>query len=151
MNLEDKFNIIDFEAKLKSFDDFDRINEKTKTKNIFLLGLLEKIIDILKEEDKKYKEQSKYKIIKGNIENKKFEEIRKKIVENLKTKIIKNNIKILENHNKSRFFPINKNGIIFKNYKKKYSINYSNNNDIFKDNKTTLEKFYCFSVDNDEF
>ena len=123
MNLEDKFNIIDFEAKIKSFDDFDQINEKTKTKNIFLLGLLEKIIDILKEEDKKYKEQSKYKIIKGNIENKKFEEIRKKIVENLKTKIIKNNIKILENHNKSRFFPINKNGIIFKNYKKKYSIN----------------------------
>ena len=150
MNLENKFNIIDFEAKIKSFDDFDQINEKTKTKNIFLLGLLEKIIDILKEEDKKYKEQSKYKIIKGNIENKKFEEIRKKIVENLKTKIIKNNIKILENHNKSRFFPINKNGIIFKNYKKKYSIN-SNNNDIFKDNKTTLEKFYSFSVDNDEF
>ena len=151
MNLEDKFNIIDFEAKIKSFDDFDQINKKTKTKNIFLLGLLEKIIDILKEEDKKYKEQSKYKIIKGNIENKKFEEIRKKMVENLKTKIIKNNIKILENHNKSRFFPINKNGIIFKNYKKKYSINNPNNNDIFKDNKTTLEKFYSFSVDNDEF
>ena len=151
MNLEDKFNIIDFEAKIKSFDDFDQINEKTKTKNIFLLGLLEKIIDILKEEDKKYKEQSKYKIIKGNIENKKFEEKKKKMVENLKTKIIKNNIKILENHNKSRFFPINKNGIIFKNYKKKYSINNPNNNDIFKDNKTTLEKFYCFSVDNDEF
>ena len=124
-DLKKKFNIdYEFDVKKKSniIEQTKEEKNKNKNNNLYLLQLIEKIIDILKGQDKKYKEDPKfyerYRKIKIENENIKFEMIRKKQINNLRIKQAEKNKKILEYHRKTRFYHLNKNGI---------TLNYFNN------------------------
>ena len=104
-----KFGLTNFLSNLKEFD----LNEdkKEKNKNLYLLKILEMIIDTLLEDDQTYRKDSKYKKVKSEIENIKFEMIRKKQLDKIKKINAEKTRKISEHHRKTRFFHLNKNGI----------------------------------------
>ena len=121
-NLKAKFDIYFDQNFEKPEQSEQTLNEKKTDKNLYLLKILEKIIDVLKEMDKNYKEDPKnidrYKRVKSEIENVKFEMIRKRKLNNLRLRQQEKSRKILEHHSKIRFFHLNKNGI---------NLNYFNN------------------------
>jgi hypothetical protein len=121
-NLKAKFDIY-FDPNFEKPEQSEQtLNEKKTDKNLYLLKILEKIIDVLKEMDKNYKEDPKnierYKRVKSENENIKFEMIRKRKLNNLRLRQEEKCRKILEHHSKIRFFHLNKNGI---------NLNYFNN------------------------
>ena len=121
-NLREKLNI-KFDQNFDKPDQNDQIKEEKKiNKNLYLLKILEKIIDIFKEMDKNYKDDPKnierYKKVKSEHENFKLEIIRKRKLNNMRLRQEEKSRKILEYHRKVRFYHLNKNGI---------NLNYFNN------------------------
>ena len=115
----------------------DQIKEEKKVnKNLYLLKILEKIIDIFKELDKNYKEDpkniEKYKRVKSEHENFKLEIIRKRKLNNMRLRQEEKGRKILEHHRKVRFYHLNKNGINLNyfNNSTHYSISSSSKDDL---------------------
>ena len=115
----------------------DQIKEEKKVnKNLYLLKILEKIIDIFKELDKNYKENpkniEKYKRVKSEHENFKLEIIRKRKLNNMRLRQEEKGRKILEHHRKVRFYHLNKNGINLNyfNNSTHYSISSSSKDDL---------------------
>ena len=110
--------------------------EKKINKNLYLLKILEKIIDIFKELDKNYKEDpkniEKYKRVKSEHENFKLEIIRKRKLNNMRLRQEEKGRKILEHHRKIRFYHLNKNGINLNyfNNSTHYSISSSSKDDL---------------------
>ena len=123
-NLKTKFNI-DFNPNFEKFEpkDYEQKDEKKIiNKNIYLLKILERIFDILIEQDKKYKQNpkyiKKYKIIKIENEHIKFEMRRKRKRNNIlliKEELEKNR-KIVERQEKMRYFPMKTNGFCNLNF-----------------------------------
>ena len=110
--------------------------EKKVNKNLYLLKILEKIIDIFKELDKNYKENpkniEKYKRVKSEHEFFKLEIIRKRKLNNMRLRQEEKGRKILEHHRKIRFYHLNKNGINLNyfNNSTHYSISSSSKDDL---------------------
>ena len=119
----------------KCFTDFKSIyevldlNEQGKNKNLHLLKLLEKITDLVLEEDRKYKQEPHLKYLYSKIklanEQVKFGLNRKKQIYKINKKELEKNKKILEHHRKTRIIPFNKNGINLKYYHKINKLNIS--------------------------
>ena len=158
-NLENKLrNIIlniysSYNFKQKCLTNFKSIykvldsNEPGINKNLHLLKLLEKLINLIFEEDRKYKEEPKlkylYNKIKLEYEQVKFELKRKKKLYKISEKEIEKNKKILEHHRKIRIIPYNKNGINLNYYHKinHLTISAKNSNEIInKENKKRNEE-----------
>ena len=97
-------------------------NKPGKNKNLYLLKLLEQLINLVFEQDRKYKEDPKLKYlyikIKLEYEQIKFELIRKRKLYKISQKEIEKSKKILEHHRKIRIIPFNKNGINLNYYHK---------------------------------
>ena len=123
------------DLKQKCFTDFKSIyevldfNEQGKNKNLHLLKLLEKITDLVLEEDRKYKQEPHLKYLYSKIklanEQIKFGLNRKKQLYKINKKELEKNKKILEHHRKTRLIPFNKNGINLKYYHKINQLNMS--------------------------
>ena len=119
----------------KCFTDFKSIyevldlNEQGKNRNLHLLKLLEKITDLVLEEDRKYKQEPHLKYLYSKIklanEQVKFGLNRKKQIYKINKKELEKNKKILEHHRKTRIIPFNKNGINLKYYHKINKLNIS--------------------------
>ena len=105
------------------------VNEISKNKNLYLLKILEKITDLVLEEDRKYKEEPKLKYLYSKIklanEQIKFGLNRKKQVYKINQKEFEKNKKILEHHRKTRIIQFNKNGINLTYYHKIYNMSIS--------------------------
>ena len=131
-NIEKKFNIIQFESRLEKYetDNLQTKEEKNKTKNAFLMEILEKIFDYLMHNDKIYKNnpiyKAQYKKIKSNEENIKLIRIRQIQINKLKKKEQEKNKKIIENYAKIRFMSLNKKGMTLYNNSFKKEIIKSN-------------------------
>ena len=153
-DLKKQFNIDYDPSFYKKYKNDLTLEEKNRN-NLFLLQILEKILDVLIEQNRKYKEDPKYidryKKLKAENENVKFEMIRKKQVINLKRKQAEKNKKILENHRKPRFYHFNKNGINLKyfNNSKKYCISSYKENLLDKEYKNRREEMKSLIYYND--
>lgn len=117
INIEKKFNIIQFEYRLEKYetDSLQTKEEKNKSKTTFLMEILEKILENLMSVDKFYKNDpiyyEKYKKIKAVEESIKLKKIRKRQIEKLKRKESEKNKKIIQNLKKFRFLYLNKKGM----------------------------------------
>jgi hypothetical protein len=140
--------------KEKCFSDFKSINEVLdsydlgKNQNLHLLKLLEKITDLVLEEDRKYKQEPNLKYLYSKIklanEQVKFGLNRKKRVYKINQIELEKNKKILEHHRKTRIIPFNKNGINLTYYHKSnnMSISFKTRNVLInKESKKKREEF----------
>ena len=120
-----------------NIEKFSSISLGTKNENnLVLLKLLEKIIDIILIKDRLHKEDNnKYKKVKSEYDNIKFEIIRKKQLNKLRKNEREKNRRILEYHRKARFYHLNKNGINLNFYK-----NLHNNFSVSSEEDLILEK-----------
>ena len=139
--------------KEKCFSDFKSINEVLdsydlgKNQNLHLLKLLEKITDLVLEEDRKYKQEPNLKYLYSKIklanEQVKFGLNRKKRVYKINQIELEKNKKILEHHRKTRIIPFNKNGINLSYYHKinDMSISFKTRDELIKrENKKKREE-----------
>ena len=137
VNIEKKYNIYQFELKLEKYEtgNLQTKAEKNKTKNKFLMEILEKIYESLISTDELYKNNPKYKEeykkIRANQENIKFKKIRMIQMSKLKRKEQEKNKRVIDNFTKVRFLSLNKKGMTLynhnnslkKKFKKKISFN----------------------------
>ena len=116
-NIEKQFNISQFESRLENYetDKLQTKAEKNKSKNAFLMEILENILENLMSVDKSYKSNplynEQYKKIKAIEENIKLKRIRQKQIDKLKKKQNEKNKKVVENYTKIRFLFLNKKGM----------------------------------------
>ena len=121
-NLKEKFNI-DFNP---YFEELNHINyeeiqeEKIKNENIYLLQILEKVIEVLIKQDKMYKQNQKhinrYNMIKLENEQTKSQIRRKMNINVLIKGQLEKTKKIIERQKKLRYYPMKINGFINLNY-----------------------------------
>ena len=121
-NLKEKFNI-DFNP---YFEELNHINyeeiqeEKIKNENIYLLQILEKVIEVLIKQDKIYKQNQKhinrYNMIKLENEQTKSQIRRKMNINVLIKGQLEKTKKIIERQKKLRYYPMKINGFINLNY-----------------------------------
>ena len=127
---------INISKKIKIINSKENISLETQNENnLVLLKTLEIIIDIILEKDRKYKEDNKYKKVKSENDNIKFETIRKKQLSIFRKNEREKNKRILEYHRKTRFYHLNKNGINLNFYK-----NIRNNMSILSEEDLINEK-----------
>ena len=127
-NISKKINLRNMDINIDKFNYSISLGTKIEN-NLVLLKLLEKIIDIILIKDRIYKEDNnKYKKVKSENDNIKFEIIRKKQMSILRKNEQEKNRKILEYHRKARFYHLNKNGINL-NYHKNLHHNFSVSNE----------------------
>ena len=134
INISKKINLQNMEINIEKFSS-NSLGTKNEN-NLVLLKLLEKIIDIILIKDRLYKEDNnKYKKVKSENDNIKFEIIRKKQLNKLRKNEREKNRRILEYHRKARFYHLNKNGINLNFYK-----NLHNNFSVSSEEDLILEK-----------
>lgn len=151
VNIEKKYNIYQFQINLEKYEtgNLQTKAEKNKTKNKFLMEILEKIYESLISTDESFKNNPKYKEvykkIRANQENNKFKKIRMIQMTKLKKKEQEKNKRVIDNFTKVRFLSLNKKGMTLYNHnnslKKKFKKNISFNK------KFSIIPFFNFSFD----
>ena len=143
--------------KQKCFTNFKSIyevldyKEQDNNNNLYLLKQLEKIVNLVLEKDKKYKEEPKLKYIYFKIKlantQIKFQLIRKNQLNKMRESELEKNKLIIEHHQKIRFIPLNKNGINLKYYHKNNHLSVSSKKKDELINKKKIEdikNLICF-------